>query len=128
MLPNIVLFQGQDAIDDSGLWATNGTGSGTFELAPTGAGASGISPSAITVLGGQVLFEGVNSSGDFGLWTTDGTAGGTVELTSIMGANPAGIAPTDLTVFGSEALFSGLNTRARLDCGRQTERLLARRS
>jgi hypothetical protein len=37
-----------------GLWETNGTGSGTFELAP-GVGPSGLSPSSITVLGGQVL-------------------------------------------------------------------------
>jgi ELWxxDGT repeat protein len=109
MLPNIVLFQGQDALNDSGLWETNGTGSGTFELAPSGTGAQGLSPSGITVLGGQVLFEGVDLSGDSGLWSTDGTAVGTVELTGIAGASSAGIAPADLTVFGSEALFSGIN-------------------
>ena len=60
MLPNIVLFQGQDALNDSGLWETNGTGSGTFELAPAGTGAQGLSPSGITVLGTRVLFEGVD--------------------------------------------------------------------
>ena len=109
MLPNIVLFRGQDALNDSGLWGTNGTGIGTFELAPTGADAQGLSPSSITVLGGQVLFEGVNSSGTNGLWTSDGTAAGTVELTSIAGASSAGLAPSDLTVLGSQALFSGMN-------------------
>ena len=76
MLPDIVLFAGLDATNDSGLWETNGTGSGT---AVTGAGASGIAPTSITVLGGQILFEGVNSSGDFGLWTTDGDLTDTVE-------------------------------------------------
>ena len=85
MLPNIVLFEGQDTAGEDGLWETNGTGSGTFEFAPTGADASGLSPSAITVLSGAVLFEGLDSSGDFGLWTTDGTATGTVELASIAG-------------------------------------------
>ena len=100
MLPNIVLFEGQDTAGEDGLWETNGTGSGTFEFVPTGADASGLSPSAITVLSGAVLFEGLNSSGDFGLWTTDGIAAGTVELASIAGASSAGIAPTDLTVFG----------------------------
>jgi ELWxxDGT repeat protein len=110
VLPNIVLFRGQDALNDSGLWETNGTGSGTFELAPAGIGAQGLSPTSITVLGGQVLFEGEDLSGHSGLWTTDGTAVGTAELTSIVGASSAGIAPSDLTVFGSEALFSGINT------------------
>ena len=109
MLPNVVLFQGQDALNDSGLWETNGTGSGTFELAPAGTGAQGLSPSGITVLGTRVLFEGVDLGGHSGLWITDGTAVGTTELSSISGASSAGIAPSDLTVFGNEALFSGIN-------------------
>jgi hypothetical protein len=93
VLRSIVLFRGEDALNASGLWETNGTGSGTFELAPIGgADASGLSPSNLTLFNGEVLFEGVNSSGDFGLWTTDGTAVGTVELTGIVGANSAGIA------------------------------------
>ena len=50
----------------------------------------GLSPSGITVLGGQVLFEGVDLSGHSGLWTTDGTAVGTVELTSIVGSEFGG--------------------------------------
>ena len=109
MLPNIVLFLGRDALNDSGLWETNGTGLGTFELAPAGTAASGLSPSGMTVLGGQVLFEGDDASGHSGLWTTDGTAVGTLELTSIAGASSAGLAPSDLTVLGNEALFSGIN-------------------
>ncbi len=109
MLPNVVLFQAQDALNQSSLWETNGTASGTFELAPAGANSLGLSPTDITVLGVQVLFAGVNSSGDVGLWTSDGTAAGTVELTSIAGAGSAGVAPADLTVFGSDALFSGIN-------------------
>jgi ELWxxDGT repeat protein len=95
VLPNIVLFQGQDASNDSDLWEADGTGSGTFELAPTGAAASGLFPNDITVMGDQVLFEGADSSDDLGLWTTDGTALGTRELTSIAGASSAGLAPSD---------------------------------
>jgi ELWxxDGT repeat protein len=93
VLPNIVLFEGQDALNDSGLWETNGTGSGTFELAlpPTATGPFGLTPRYLTVLGGQVLFEGTDSSGDLGLWTTDGTPLGTMELTSIVGASTAGL-------------------------------------
>lgn len=59
MLPNIVLFEGQDTAGEDGLWETNGTGSGTFELAPIGgADASGLSPSNLTLFNGEVLFEG----------------------------------------------------------------------
>ena len=37
MLPNIVLFEGQNGVNASGLWETDGTASGTFELtAPAG--------------------------------------------------------------------------------------------
>jgi ELWxxDGT repeat protein len=104
VLPNIVLFRGQDALNDSGLWETNGTGSGTFELAPAEAGAQGLSPKSITVLGGRVLFEGVDLSGDLGLWSTDGSAVGTTELTSIPGASSAGLAPSDLIVLKQNPL------------------------
>ena len=72
VLPNIVLFQGQDVLNDSGLWETNGTGTGTFELAPTGAGAQGLFPSGITVLGGQVLFEGAIPSATLGCGSQTG--------------------------------------------------------
>ena len=109
MLPNVVLFRAQDSLNQSSLWETNGTASGTFELAPAGANSLGLSPTDITMLGAQVLFAGVNSSGDVGLWTSDGAAAGTVELTTIAGASSAGVAPADLTVFGSDALFSGIN-------------------
>ena len=111
LLPNVVLFRGVDALNDPGLWETDGTGTGTFDLAPAGAATSGIFPGDLTLFNGQVLFEGVDSSGDLGLWTSDGTTLGTVELTSIVGANSTtGLSPTAMTVFGSEALFSGLNT------------------
>jgi ELWxxDGT repeat protein len=46
MAENVVLFQGVNASGDTGLWETNGTTSGTFELAPiAGADASGLAPS-----------------------------------------------------------------------------------
>ena len=75
MLPNVVLFQGVDATGDIGLWETVGVAGGTFELTPiTGANASGLAPSNLTVFNGEVLFEGKDSSGQFGLWATNGTA------------------------------------------------------
>ena len=36
MLPNIVLFAGIDANNGTGLWVTNGTAAGTFELTTSG--------------------------------------------------------------------------------------------
>jgi ELWxxDGT repeat protein len=73
-----------DATGQAGLWETNGTASGTFELAPiAGASSSGVSPSDLAVLNGEALFQGSASSAiAVTLWTTDGTAAGTVELTS----------------------------------------------
>jgi FG-GAP-like repeat len=95
-----VMFGGVDSSGQLGLWETDGTAAGTHEL--TGiVGAqtkgSGLSPSDLTVLNGQVLFSGVDSSGHTGLWTTDGIAAGTHELTNVGGAWTAGLDPFDLT-------------------------------
>ena len=85
-MPNVVLFGGLNGLDQDGLWETNGTASGTFELASiAGANASGLSPSNLTFFNGQVLFEGKNSTGAVGLWTTDGTPAGTMEVSGIGG-------------------------------------------
>jgi hypothetical protein len=110
MVQNVALFQGVDADGNIGLWETNGTGSGTFELTPiTGAAASGtpsspsgLSPSNLVGFNGGALFEGKDSSGRFGLWVTTGTAAGTQEI-----AGTSGLSPNDLTVFGGQVLFSG---------------------
>jgi ELWxxDGT repeat protein len=111
-MPNVVLFQGVDASGDIGLWETNGTASGTFELAPiTGAASTGLSPFDLTGYNGEVLFSGSDTTGN-GLWETDGTAAGTQELTGIAGADASGLSlfPTDLTVYNGEVLFSGADT------------------
>jgi ELWxxDGT repeat protein len=97
MAENVVLFQGVNGSNETGLWETNGTTSGTFELAPIGgADASGVSPLNLVAFNGEALFDGVNASGVAGLWVTNGTAAGTHEVTNIAGN------PGDLTVFGSE--------------------------
>lgn len=117
MLPNIVLFAGKDSTSTVGLWETNRTASGTFELLtnpPAVSGQPQITGEAIfgfvpqpgmsldlTVFNGQVLFYGRYSpnpatpidQGPYTLWTTDGTAAGTVPipLTSITGADSTGL-------------------------------------
>ena len=106
MVQNVVLFQGTNTSSKRGLWETNGTTTGTFELTPiVGANASGLSPSNITGYKGEVLFEGLDlstPSGHYGLWVTNGTAAGTQEI-----AGTSGLSPNDLTVFGGQVLFSG---------------------
>ena len=113
MAQHVVFFQGVDADNPSqiGLWVTNGTASGTFELAPiVGANASGLQPGNMANFNGEVLFEGVNAGGQSGLWVTNGTAAGTLELTSIAGASPSGLRPNDLTVLNGQVLFNGTDS------------------
>ena len=140
MLPNVVLFEGEDTVDTVSLWVTNGTASGTFELLTnppaasgqppiTGEGTFGLAPSTgvsldLTVFNDQVLFAGrfnpnpavPISIGPYTLWTTDGTVGGTVPLplTSITEANSGGLFSATVTpgftVFGDEVLFRGIDT------------------
>ena len=68
MARHVALFDGTDAAGNEGLWVSNGTASGTFEL--TG---GDIRPRNFTIFGNEVLFEGRDTAG-FSLWVTDGTA------------------------------------------------------
>jgi hypothetical protein len=115
-----VLFEGNDANGIHGLWASNGTAAGTYELTGiSGANASGFFgffPGSVQpdfmVFNGRVLFEGFDSNGATSLWVTNGTAAGTQELTGISGANANGLFDggnddPQFTVFNSEVLFRG---------------------
>jgi ELWxxDGT repeat protein len=108
-----VLFSGEDANSDIGLWVTDGTAQGTHEITGiSGANPEGVGPSNMTVFNGEVLFNGADNSlggtyGVSGLWVTDGTAQGTHEITGITGVSSAGLNPRDLTVFNGEVLFEG---------------------
>jgi ELWxxDGT repeat protein len=123
-----VLFNGIDAAGLSGLWMTNGTAAGTYELTgiagaytggPTGAAPGGLNPQDLTVFKNEVLFAGTDTAGAKGLWVTDGTAAGTHELTGISGAYAAGIFttgfPPDFTVYkNNEVLFEGTDTNGQV--------------
>ncbi len=51
MVENVVLFQGSNGTGKRGLWETNGTTTGTFEIAPiAGVNAAGLQPSNLTWL------------------------------------------------------------------------------
>jgi ELWxxDGT repeat protein len=107
-----VLFEGRDTAGNFGLWVTNGTAAGTYELtgisgANPGGLFAGLSSADFTVFNGEVLFEGVDTAGNFGLWVTNGTAAGTHELTGI---NDLYSANADFTVFNGKVLFDGVDS------------------
>ena len=129
-----VLFSGRDAANNQGLWVTDGTAAGTFELAPiTGAFKVGSPGSDVlgsgpnmAVLGNVVLFKGTDLQDTPGsLWVTDGTAAGTFEIggqgnAGIVGSPngftgqftselPLGIQPSDLTTLNGQVLFAGFD-------------------
>ena len=59
-----VLFNGVDVHGLSGLWVTDGTAGGTYEVVAEAAGASsGLDPTAMIVLGNEVLFRGLDAAG-----------------------------------------------------------------
>jgi hypothetical protein len=118
-----VLFEGTDASGHFGLWATDGTAAGTFELTGiSGANSGGLFSGGgsvhpnFTAFNGKALFEGFDASGTYGLWVTNGAAAGTHELTGISGAFSGGLFDNinpiepDFTVFNSEVLFSGIDS------------------
>jgi ELWxxDGT repeat protein len=110
-----VLFGGEDGSFKRGLWVTNGSAGGTFEIGGlgstgiSGANSGGLIPSSLTVFNDEVLFDGTDANGNQNLWVTNGTARGTYELTGISGANSGGLNPSYLTVFYGEVLFRGLD-------------------
>jgi ELWxxDGT repeat protein len=100
-----------DAAGNNGLWVTNGTSAGTYEL--TNISSGGLNPSGLALFNNEVLFNGLDAAGHHGLWVTNGAAAGTYEITNISGANSGGLQPSDLTVFNNEVLFNGLDAADR---------------
>jgi len=118
MLPNVVLFQGVDLSGRAGLWETDGTAAGTFELTGiVGTFGTGLYPVNFKPLNAnEVLFNGTDKSGLSGLWESDGTAGGTHELTGIANAaaTGAGLFPYGLTAYDGKVLFTGYDAAGAL--------------
>lgn len=113
MQNQLLLFQGVDASNTTGLWVTDGAAAGTRELTDiAGASPAGLLPSHLTAFDGKVLFSGRSATGALGLWVTDGTAGNTHELTGIIGANSAGLfsgVNPNFTLDSGQVLFAGVN-------------------
>ena len=104
------LFRGYDAAGMPGLWVSNGTAAGTYELSGiNGASAAGIMPADFGVLGNEVLFLGIDAKNAFSLWVTDGTAAGTRELTGIQGLYIPGLGfDPHFTDVNGQVLFEDL--------------------
>ena len=116
---NEVLFQGINTAGVAGLWVTNGTAGGTYEITGiAGADSNGLfdgsSNPDFTVFDGEVFFDGRDTAGNYGLWMTNGTAAGTHEITGIAGvtAYAGGLEPRDFNVSNGELLFVGDGTTA----------------
>ena len=77
-----VAFAGYDFTGTRGLWLTDGTKSGTREIAPGQQGQFSLQPGPITAFGKGWVFSGLDSSGKAGMWATDGTTSGTIEILS----------------------------------------------
>ena len=113
---NMVLFNGTDAAGQVGLWRTDGTAAGTYEITVNGASSQGVrfgadsSPYGVqyAVVGNTVWFQGVDAAGLYGLWQTQGTTATTREVT-VPGAYANGLIPGGFIPFanGTKALFEG---------------------
>ena len=115
---NRIFFQGEDQTGATGLWVTDGTASGTYEIGGPanggviGSDSSGLDPTDLTVNGQAVLFNGIDSAGQHGLWITDGTASGTKEIggatTPLPGGATNGLDPKSFVSLGNgKAVFIG---------------------
>lgn len=81
------------------LWKTDGTASGTVEIAGSDHPFKFTAIKGLTSYGGELAFTGSSTRGT-GLYSTDGTAAGTTELA--VGFTSVG----DLAAFGTTVLFS----------------------
>src|SRR5262249_39816620 len=78
---NEVVFQGRDSTGQYGLWATDGTATGTHEI--PGLVLPGFASDPFTAFNGEVLFDAVDTFGKARLWETDGTAAGTHQVAGV---------------------------------------------
>lgn len=73
-------FTGRDTSTKVGLFVTDGTSAGSYQIVVNGAAATGLNPTNLSVVNGKIIFDGVDASGRTSLWTSDGTSAGTFEM------------------------------------------------
>lgn len=102
---NLLYFQADNGTDGVELWCSDGTVSGTVQVADINPAGSS-NPTELTAVNNQLFFQadGGNGSG-IELWLSDGTAAGTVQVSDIF----PGIAdsnPSYLTNFAGTLYFA----------------------
>jgi ELWxxDGT repeat protein len=121
----VAYFDGYDAAGNIGLWRTNGTLAGTYEIQPitgaikVGTPGSDIQPDYMCVVGTKMFFAGEDlEDSAYSLWVTNGTAAGTIEIggegnKGIKGSPyqnamnlTVGMGPNDITAFDGKAIFA----------------------
>jgi hypothetical protein len=120
MLRHTVLFGGYDASGAAGLWATNGTTAGTYEV--TGFVQTSIPASGFTVFNGEVFYQGGDADGGDGVWSTNGTAAGTTELRGIGDAGISGVGVGGLYAGGLTVLRNAPAFKTLLFSGQDSSR------
>jgi ELWxxDGT repeat protein len=104
VLPNAVVFAATDTNGTAGIWRTNGTATGTVQLA------AGAVDSSFTVFKTFALFAAQTPTNGIRLWRTDGTKAGTITLLS-SGAG-ALLKPCQFNVAGNQVFFWALDGTA----------------
>jgi ELWxxDGT repeat protein len=102
VLNGISYFGADDGIHGRGLWRSDGTSEGTYQVKP------GIDPNNIIVSNGKLYFVG---SGLARLWTSDGTEAGTVPVLDVVPPGLGNFTPSGLTDFNGTVFFA-INGRA----------------
>jgi ELWxxDGT repeat protein len=99
-----IFFSATTAAHGAELWATDGTASGTAEVADIFTGQFSSSPSQFAIVNGKLLFNARSTHGEE-LWTTDGTSAGTREMADIYSGTGSS-SPGDRIVYKNQLFFS----------------------
>ena len=109
-----VFFIANDANDFEGLWVSDGTTAGTFEIGGlnnaeiVNANVNLFEVENTISVGGKLLFQARDSSNESGLWASDGTAAGTVELSTNFYIDTESYYGNNVILYGGKGLDWGL--------------------
>jgi len=94
----LLFFTATDGKTGTELWASNGTGAGTFLVKDVNPGAKSSNPANLTVFGNLLFFSASNGRDGIELWYSNGTSDGTTMVKDI---NPGkkSSSPDNLFVF-----------------------------
>ena len=97
-------FVADDGRTGSELWKSDGTASGTVQVADLLPGPDGSQPEGLTTMGGDLFFTALDADYEQDLWKVDGTTGGTV---LVYDANDDGVYYLkNLTASGGNVFFT----------------------